>query len=157
MIRFYMNFYGFLCIIKANQEMTQDDKIITLHRYFIWANRMRTHFDSLLLKDKTKVDSKLSIELFMYMSYWYAGLYVVIEAWRDLELTDTRIDELLKSPNVDLLRIYRNATFHYQEEYEDKKFRAFMEKGMAAVMWIRSLNSEFGSYFLKEVKRINAK
>lgn len=135
--------------------MTQDDKIVTLHRYFIWADRMRVHFDSLLPKDKTKIAGALGIKLFLYMSYWYGGLYVVIEGWQHLRLSDERINELLQSPNVDLLRRYRNATFHYQEDYEDKKFRAFMDMGLEAIIWIRSLNSEFGRYLLEEMRRIN--
>lgn len=36
------------------------------------------------------------IEDNMYMSYWYAGLYVVIEGWQKLKLQDMAIDTLLK-------------------------------------------------------------
>ena len=55
---------------------------ITLHRYYIWANRMRTHFDDILVRGDELADHQ--IETFLYMSYWYAGLYVVIEGWREL-------------------------------------------------------------------------
>jgi hypothetical protein len=50
------------------------------------------------------------------MSYWYAALYVVIEGWRDLGLADATIDALLQSPNVDLLKRYRNGVFHFQKD-----------------------------------------
>src|ERR1700688_3247229 len=100
---------------------------VTLHRYYIWANRMRTHFDEIL--SKGALDGKAEIESFLYMSYWYGGLYVVIEGWRELELTDTAIDELLQSSNVELLRRYRNGVFHFQRDYNDERFRAFMEEG----------------------------
>lgn len=36
--------------------------------------------------------------MFHYMSYWYAGLFVVVEGWRDLGLQDAEIDGLLESP-----------------------------------------------------------
>jgi hypothetical protein len=84
---------------------------VTLHRYYIWANRMRTHFDEVI--SKGMLDGKAEIESFLYMSYWYGGLYVVIEGWRELKLTDNTIDILLQSPNVELLRRYRNAVFHF--------------------------------------------
>ena len=43
---------------------------------------------------------KNEVEIFMYMSYWYATLYVVIEGWKNLKFSDPKIDELLKSPNA---------------------------------------------------------
>ena len=118
----------------------------TLHRYYIWANRMRTHFDGIL--SKGEFDRKAEIESFLYMSYWYGGLYIVIEGWRELKLTDVAIEELLQSPNVELLRRYRNGAFHFQKDYHDKRFTAFMEEGKDSVTWVRSLNSELGRYFL---------
>jgi hypothetical protein len=75
----------------------------TLHRYFIWANQMRVHFDGII--SKSKLGGAPEIESFLYMSYWYAALYVVIEGWRELELADATIDALLQSPNVDLLKL----------------------------------------------------
>src|SRR6266481_2912313 len=61
----------------------------TLHRYFLWAYRMRTHFDDLLKKriQRTAMGEKANqfySEETMYMSYWYGGLYVVIEGWKQL-------------------------------------------------------------------------
>ena len=120
--------------------------IVTLHRYYITANRMRTHFDEIL--SKGALDRKALIESFLYMGYWYGGLYVVIEGWRELQLTDTAIDGLLQSSNVDLLRRFRNGVFHFQSQYNDKRFIAFMEEGTDSVEWVRSLNLEFGRYFL---------
>jgi hypothetical protein len=82
------------------------------------------------------------------MSYWYGGLYVVIEGWRALKLVDPVIDTLLLSPNVRLLRRYRNGTFHFQKKYvSDKCTEMFAKDGTAT--WARKLNTEFGRYFLK--------
>jgi hypothetical protein len=60
---------------------------------------------------------------------------------------DAIIDALLQSPNVDLLKRYRNCTFHFQKDYNDERFLAFM-RGDNAVMWVRSLNAQFARYFL---------
>jgi hypothetical protein len=123
-------------------------EFLTLHRYFIWANRMRTHLDEVLSKGAPVEETKTQIESLLYMSYWYGGLYVVIEGWRELKLTDPVIDTLLQSPNVQLLRRYRNGTFHFQRKYLDERFTDLFAKGTDVVAWVRNLNSEFGRYFL---------
>jgi hypothetical protein len=95
----------------------------SLHRYYIWANRMRVHFDDKLLvvsEQLRKAPERYTyefIEANLYMSYWYGGLYVVIEGWQRLRLSDSTIDELLASPNVRLLKKYRNGVFHFQKAY----------------------------------------
>jgi len=135
--------------------MARTDAVVTLHRYYVWANRMRTHFDTLLEGVSTAKDKKNSfeIEARLYMSYWYSALYVVIEGWRDLKLNDPVIDSLLRSKNVPLLKRYRNGTFHYQKNYNDERFFELIDKGESVVEWIRSLNSEFGRWFLSTVRQ----
>ena len=121
-------------------------EILTLHRYFISANRMKKHFEELKpAVSQEKLDS--FIEPMIYMSFWYAGLFVVIEGWRELGLTDSRIDNLLQSPNVELLRRYRNGAFHFQPEYFDARFIDFI-KEPGTVQWVRELNENFGRWFL---------
>lgn len=115
---------------------------------------MRTHFDELLSKSAPGERATMTEP---YMPYWYGGLYAVIEGWRELGLTDDRIDPLLKSPNVDLLRRYRNGAFHFQRCYYDKRFREFITEGENCVEWIRTLNSEFGRWFLTWYKERKAK
>lgn len=53
----------------------------------IWANRMRTHFDE-CFKEEKKSKPGNDIEQLMYMSLWYAGLYVVCEGWVKLGLKE---------------------------------------------------------------------
>lgn len=134
--------------------MSIDPAVFTLHRYYIWANKMRTDFDDIL---KKKSENKIGEEFFkiesrLYMSYWYGGLYVVIEGWKQLGLSDSEIDLLLKSKNVGLLRQYRNGVFHFQKNYDDKKFLNFITQGENCVGWIRQLNRELGRFFLERFK-----
>jgi hypothetical protein len=57
------------------------NEILTLHRYFIWANRMRTHLDELLAREHAPgrpdnvwgLSDRAEIEVPLYMGYWYAG------------------------------------------------------------------------------------
>jgi hypothetical protein len=153
------------------------DPIFTLHRYFIWANRMRTHFDDVLGKLKPGETiiwgSVPFLEAQMYMSYWYGGLHVVAEGWRELRLSDAEIDTLLDTPTgrkverpacgesaadvvdetvLDLLRRYRNGAFHYQRDYFDDRFEDFMKVEQSAA-WARTLNKAFGRYFLEWLKQ----
>src|SRR5450759_3093607 len=92
----------------------------SLHRYFIWASLMDGHFAAALTEPgKLPVDgfSYLATNPGTFMSYWYGSLYTVIEGWRELGLHDPEIDQLLTSPNVEALRLFRNATFHYQSQW----------------------------------------
>lgn len=130
--------------------------ILALHRYWIYANRMRDCFDKALLNPdwvRLAKETKIDIEMMfwihdpgIFMSYWYGGLYVVIEGWFELGLNDPVIDSLLKSPNVALLKRYRNGIFHFQKDYMDERFHEFMAS-KDCVPWVRDLNKAFGDYF----------
>jgi hypothetical protein len=91
--------------------------VVTLHKYFIWSNSMRTHLDEVLPRVSPELDwfEPEAMKMNLYLSYWYGDLYVVIEGWTALGLSDIKIDALLKSPNVELLRRYRNGVFHFQK------------------------------------------
>ena len=116
---------------------------------------MRTHFEDVLAKSRemgTKAGLE-DIETFMYMSFWYGELYVVVEGWRRLTLADAIVDALLEdSEMVELLRRYRNGTFHYQANYWDDRFINFIKVGRRSATWVRKLNRALGAYFLREFR-----
>ena len=126
--------------------------IISLHRYYIWANRMRENFDKTLQgRGAGEVpESVFAADMGLYMSYWYGALYVVIEGYSKRRLNDATIDQLLKSSNVSLLRRFRNGAFHFQADYFDSRFTDFMGT-KDTVPWVRELNSEFGRFFLERI------
>jgi len=122
-----------------------------LHRYFIWANAMRTRFDAELAK-RTGSDGPMTIEEFMYMSLWYAQLFTVIDGWRELKLEDGYIDGLLADEEkIKLLQRYRNGVAHFQKTYFDGRFERFVATSGTA-RWVRELDEAFGSYFLVKAK-----
>ena len=123
-------------------DLQHSKVLIALHRYYIWANRLREHFDSVAA-------AVFADDPGLFLSYWYAALFVVVEGWRDLELKDQQIDQLLQSPHVDLLRRYRNGVCHFQRDYCDPRFLDLVgAKG--AVPWVRELNLALGRYFLEK-------
>jgi hypothetical protein len=153
------------------QETVGLPPLVALHRYWMHTNRMRRHFETVLSAKRPKslkASGKLTkdeihdlmMEAFLYvtddrgmfMSYWYGTPYVVIEGWKQLRLSDTRIDQLLKSPNVRLLKLYRNGVYHFQKNYFDNRFAGFM-KSKDSVTWVSELHEEFGRFFLEESAR----
>ena len=71
-------------------------------------------------------ESAFADDMGLYMSYWYGALYVVVEGYYELRLNDATINQLLKSPNVSLLRRFRNGAFHFQADYFHSRFTDFM-------------------------------
>jgi hypothetical protein len=126
-----------------------DPDVFTLHRDFIWANRMRTEFDTVLGRSDEMEPARFLIESQMYMSLWYGMLYVVVEGWKDLSLEDTAIDALLDSQNISLLKRYRYGVFHFQRRYFDQRFLDLIDSGENVVEWIRNLNNELDRFFLE--------
>jgi hypothetical protein len=130
-------------------ESIYSDPIYSLHRYFIWADRMRVHFDY-ILGNKSTNQNKQRFDETLYMSFWYAATYTIIEGWIELGLHDDKIDALLQSENVNLLRKYRNGVFHFRKNYfDEKKFMPFIRDGNKAVEWIRNLQEALSQFFLK--------
>ena len=126
-------------------------ELVSLHRYYIWANRMRTLFYAeLKQQDLNALDPVLVLagDIGLLSSYWYGALYVVVEGYKELKLSDPAIDLLLQSDNVELLRRYRNGTFHFQRNYFDDRFNNFFAE-RSTVEWVRTLNREFGRFFLE--------
>ena len=122
--------------------------VVVLHKYFVWAAYMYDAYRQTLLKRKhnSSWDDPDERLLFMYMSYWYATLYVVIEGWRNLGLSDPTVDTLLASPYVALLKRYRHGVFHFQKDYFDKRYLDFVDEGKEGLIWVRSLHKAFFQY-----------
>ena len=133
---------------------TTDSDIYTLHRYFIWANRLKDDFKK-TVQDQGPPPAKgpntnlWLIKPFTYFSQWMAMLYVVCEGWSELELSDTQVTPLLQSERIKLLKRYRNGVFHFQKKYFDQRFTDFLLHGEDVAQWADDLHSAFSKYFLK--------
>jgi len=131
-------------------------EIITLYRYFAFAAHMRDLFRNATTPEavKAEVADAKGLTLFlcsapgMYLLYSYSGIYVVIEAWKELKLTDPKIDTLLGSPFVNKLRRFRNATFHYQPELLSLKHLEFFgTEEEKTEVWLNDLYRELERFF----------
>lgn len=85
------------------------------------------------------------------LSVWYGLLWVVVEGYRDLGLSDERIDALLEQEGMaDALRRFRNAVFHYQKEPFGPKLVEFLTAKDSEV-WVKELNTAFEQFFIKSL------
>lgn len=132
-------------------------EIISLHKHWISA-------DAIKQVAFTKIDPGNSIGLpkqliefgqlhssFARLSVMYGLIYVVVEGYNELKLTDDRIDSLLKKEEyVDTLRRFRNAIFHYQKDPIPEKTLRFLETE-GAENWIHEVHKAFESFFMKQL------
>jgi hypothetical protein len=126
----------------------------TLHRYYLWANRMFGHVMSLpdMPKD-AGIEKRLWFQAsFAYMAMWLSLLYVVVEGWEELKLQDDKVSELLTSPNRDVLRRLRNGAFHFQPDYFDKRFTDFLDLKGETAQWARALHGAIGEWFVSRAR-----
>lgn len=140
---------------------------ISLHRYFIAANRLRAYFNDCLSRnpppegpeeERIRWWIRANIDdVGIFMAHWYGSLYVVIEGWRKLGLSDPKIDLFLASPHVEELRRYRNGTFHFQNEYFDSRFLEIMTDSTSSVPWVHQLTEAFSEYFLRTARERDQK
>jgi hypothetical protein len=54
-----------------------------------------------------------------YYHLWASCVYVVHEGLRSLDVSDAKLDKLRVKVDVDKLRRFRNATFHFQPKWKD--------------------------------------
>lgn len=90
----------------------------------------------------------LKASKFNRIMVWYALLYVVIEGYRELKTPYALLDEILAEGEYEsLLRRFRNATFHYQENPFSAKLFEFLEKPESED-WIQRLNRQLEAFFV---------
>lgn len=143
---------------KVREALTQQYgehglKLHVLHQYFVWADRMRMHFYAAMkLPTPGYVNVPLiqEPEKWLYMCYWYASAYVVVEGFGELSLNDARVEALLaQSDYVEKLKRFRNGVFHFQKKLMDGRFLEFIDLPNSS-KWITELWEALGQFFLKE-------
>lgn len=81
-------------------------------------------------------------------------LYVVVEGWNELELTDPAIDAHLNNDDgselVGAIRRHRNGVFHYQQTYWDERRTGFSGRGAESAVWVHELHDRLGALFLRQ-------
>jgi hypothetical protein len=125
--------------------------LVALHQHWVIADAVRYHGQKPseetggLPPELAKLGAMASA--FGILRVWYALLFVVVEGYQELQLSDDAVDALLADEGrVDALRRLRNATFHYQSDpFTPKLWDYLMAPGSEA--WIHDLNAALQSYF----------
>lgn len=135
-------------------------ELAALHRHWIVADAVRV-----VLQQKTttpeqeeRAIKKFGIEYVAFgehasmvcrMQVWYSLLYVVVEGYRELKQNYEPLEAVLaQTEYVDLLRRFRNATFHFQADPLNDKLINFLDKRDSEV-WIRDLNMQLEAFFMQ--------
>lgn len=144
------------------------EKLVALHKHWINADAIK----QVLLSEISEGSSNLPNEItqlaeihssFARLSILYGLIYVVIEGYKELKYSNKQIDLLLAQNDfVEALRLFRNATFHYQKKPISEKLLKFLELEESEV-WIKKLHIAFKLFFEKELtiketlEKINSK
>jgi hypothetical protein len=142
-------------------EPAQIPAIISLHRYFCAAARMRKFYkDAILSPAHEEMRRALAPDVFAaylhsgpasVVYYWYGALYVVKEGYDELGLHDAEVDALLADTvKMDALRRCRHGIFHFQRTYFDERFIELMRED-GFVQWVRELTDAFGRCIKREM------
>lgn len=129
------------------------EKLISLHKHWLNADALE-HVIAIKMGGTSDLPNNLLnlAEIhssFARLSVLYGLIYVVIEGYEELKCQDLEVDTLLARKDfVDALRLFRNATFHYQKHAISEKALQFLELKESEI-WIRKLHLAFKKYFEK--------
>jgi hypothetical protein len=136
-----------------------DKKLGALFTHFVAAEAVEFHLRRSIesvggLKSEpptvTEVGDQFSA--FHVISVYYAMIFVVLEGYAELKLSDPKIDALIKDTDkVETLRRFRNGIFHFQERPMSPKITDHLD-GDRQGEWTRGLAKEFCIFFERELK-----
>lgn len=126
------------------------EELSALHRYFLSASTLRRAYEQ---RGRTHGFARISeddwTQQWLFLSLWYATLYVTVEGWLELKLSEPRVDVLLADETmVESLRRFRNGVLHYQHQYHHEKLVNFIAQGTTSAEWVRSLHDCLGEAIL---------
>jgi hypothetical protein len=125
-----------------------DSKLASLHKHWLNADAVKQIVKT-PIADKSGVPNNLAEfhSSFARLSVLYGLTYVVIEGYRELKVTNKKVDELISQKDfVNSLRLFRNSTFHYQKAPISEKALTYLELPESE-HWIRELHIAFKQYF----------
>ena len=66
------------------------EMLLSLHRYYIWANRLREHFESAAssLTESACPEAVFIDDRGLFLSHWYGALFVVVVGWQEVQFSD---------------------------------------------------------------------
>ena len=145
-------------------EISFQEKLMSLYRYWIYSNRIAMLFkpsrhelkklmqdgEFLSLPEHLQTLSIVTSDSWIFRAYWYSSLYIVIEAYNELGISDTEIDMMMVEPFIDDLRLFRNGSFHFQKKFYNKKLLG-VDNTSEFTNWSYDLHTKFGKFILKKL------
>lgn len=119
------------------------DPVLKLAEYWLSADIMHEHLHEMrdAFGGVAAIDQADESGAFLtYMAFWLSALYVVAEGFTTLRLTDDKLSPLV-STHIDSLRLYRNATFHFQAKPD--KHVQFHNGTASRLNWAEEMHEEF--------------
>jgi hypothetical protein len=107
-----------------------------MHRYQV---RLKGMFYSTLDLETRK---QVYPEFMVFTHYWLASLFVVADGWKQLRISDPKIDAMIKK-HWKSLWDFRNAIFHFQRQ--DTKHRQFFAPDK--FNWAEELHASLRTFF----------
>ena len=136
----------------------KQEALLTFLRYLSWNELTRQCYEAELCRgDGAEIDGNEEWPTFGWHCYFYASLYVVVEAWEDHGFEDQVVDQLLAHPRGyrGLLRRFRNAVFHHQRDFTDPRFLGLLREGEQAVLWVTALQDEFKRFVQNRLNKLS--
>jgi hypothetical protein len=115
--------------------------MIALGKYLSWADAMRAHTEKIMPQARGKQLGDVNVSLaLMYIGFWFSALCTCIEGYNEIGIADPDINKLLQNQKTkDILRKYRNVTYHFQRELFDDREVDFIHNAHEVVPWVAQL------------------
>lgn len=127
----------------------QDSELTTvMMRYYLTADYLFFDLHRLVRSDVTPDPIQRPLERFVKVAMWCSTVFVLIEGWRKWKLSNPVVDTMLQDEKVDLLRQFRNKTFHAEPEVVHEAQRRFLD-AVDSMDWIYSLRRAIGIVLMR--------
>jgi len=113
--------------------------------YFVPCDLMYQHMmshEADFFSDNERKRDRIAELFIAYMLYWFAGLFVVAEGWKELKVREPIIDKMIDQ-HWDSLRLFRNAVFHFHST--DRKHVQFFSPDK--FNWAQRLHHALRDFF----------
>lgn len=139
--------------------------ILSLHKYWMQANRMRADlaYEMGKLSENTNIEDIYqycsrtnNIAIHTYRDFWLASLFTVIQGYKTLKLTDDKINNLIltNEKGIKELKDFRDSTRHFELPLErNKKMKKLSN---LSIVWLQEIHSAFGKYLFEEVNKLKS-
>jgi hypothetical protein len=135
--------------------MQDTSALLALTKYWLCADQLRSSFFEAFRASNPghlfDAHGRVGLSFYwvsgpgIFSSLWFSSLFVVIEGYSEFAPADPNIDKLLQSDHVDALRLYRNATFHFQSSaFHPKLFR--LHETHESEQWIDEIHQRLGAF-----------